>query len=121
MVLPTPGGPTNSHSGLLLVRGTVEARGPRRTVVGQAVWDLDTVAAARRDHGPQAALALLGHTTPAPTPAQPSEPDNADAAGGRVLNDGTAGSQLHAWADRSRRVPEFLEGIEREPAGPLGA
>ncbi|MFE2342918.1 DNA polymerase III subunit alpha, partial [Streptomyces sp. NPDC059431] len=35
------------HSGLLLVRGTVEARGPRRTVVGRMVWDLEEVAAAR--------------------------------------------------------------------------
>ncbi|WTF00401.1 hypothetical protein OHB14_01945 [Streptomyces sp. NBC_01613] len=39
------------HSGLLLVRGTVEVRGPRRTVVGEMAWDLDEVAAARRDHG----------------------------------------------------------------------
>jgi error-prone DNA polymerase len=62
------------HSGKLLVRGTVEARGPRRTVVGEMAWDLDEVAAARRDHGPQAALDLLGRTTPAPTPAQPAAP-----------------------------------------------
>lgn len=50
------------HSGLLLVRGTVEARGPRRTVVGAMAWDLEEVAAARRDLGPQAALDLLGRT-----------------------------------------------------------
>ncbi|MFE5687690.1 DNA polymerase III subunit alpha [Streptomyces sp. NPDC056512] len=88
------------HSGLLLVRGTVEARGPRRTVVGQMVWDLEEIAAARRDHGPQAALDLLGRTTPAPTPPQPGK--SAPAAGstaGRTLSDGTAGSKLHAWAD----------------------
>lgn len=77
------------HSGLLLVRGTVEARGPRRTVVGEMVWDLDEVAAARRDHGPQAALDLLGRTTPAPTPAAPA----------RTLADGTAGARLHPYAD----------------------
>ncbi|MGW3308085.1 DNA polymerase III subunit alpha, partial [Streptomyces sp. NPDC001073] len=80
------------HSGLLLVRGTVEARGPRRTVVGQAVWDLDEVAAARRDHGTQAALDLLGRPAPAPTPAQPAVPQ-------RTLTDGTAGAQLHPYAD----------------------
>ena len=80
------------HSSLLLVRGTVEARGPRRTVVGQMVWDLDDVAAARRDHGPQAALDLLGHTGPAPTPAQPTMPQ-------RTLADGTAGARLHPYAD----------------------
>ncbi|MEU0946895.1 DNA polymerase III subunit alpha [Streptomyces canus] len=80
------------HSGLLLVRGTVEARGPRRTVVGKTAWDLDEVAAARRDHGPQAALDLLGRPGPAPTPAQPTPPQ-------RTLADGTAGARLHPYAD----------------------
>lgn len=80
------------HSGLLLVRGQVEARGPRRTVVGEMAWDLDEAATARRDHGPQAALDLLGRTTPAPTPAQPTAPQ-------RTLADGTAGARLHPYAD----------------------
>ncbi|TVZ90536.1 DNA polymerase III subunit alpha [Streptomyces sp. BK340] len=80
------------HSGLLLVRGTVEARGPRRTVVGEMAWDLDEVAAARRDHGPQAALDLLGRTSPAPTPAPSATPQ-------RTLADGTAGARLHPYAD----------------------
>ncbi|MCX5097789.1 DNA polymerase III subunit alpha [Streptomyces sp. NBC_00365] len=80
------------HSGLLLVRGTVEARGPRRTVVGAMAWDLEEVAAARRDLGPQAALDLLGRTTPAPTPAQSATPQ-------RTLADGTAGARLHPYAD----------------------
>ncbi|MEU0030794.1 DNA polymerase III subunit alpha [Streptomyces sp. NPDC006335] len=80
------------HSGLLLVRGTVEARGPRRTVVGEMAWDLDEVAAARRDHGPQAALDLLGRTTPSPTPAGSPTPQ-------RTLADGTAGAHLHPYAD----------------------
>ncbi|MFJ4689194.1 DNA polymerase thumb domain-containing protein [Streptomyces sp. NPDC088789] len=80
------------HSGLLLVRGTVESRGARRTVVGEMAWDLDEVAAARRDHGPQAALDLLGRTDPAPTPAQPVAPQ-------RTLADGTAGARLHPYAD----------------------
>ncbi|MDQ1041950.1 error-prone DNA polymerase [Streptomyces sp. V4I2] len=80
------------HCGLLLVRGTVTARGPRRTVVGEMVWDLDAVAQARRDHGPQAALDLLGRTAPSPTPAQPAAPQ-------RTLADGTAGAWLHPYAD----------------------
>ncbi|MFG2960895.1 DNA polymerase III subunit alpha [Streptomyces sp. NPDC048291] len=80
------------HSGLLLVRGTVEARGPRRTVVGEMAWDLEEVADARRDHGPQAALDLLGRAHPAPTPAQPSPSP-------RTLTDGTAGARLHPYAD----------------------
>ncbi|WP_329529544.1 DNA polymerase III subunit alpha [Streptomyces sp. NBC_01462] len=80
------------HSGLLLVRGTVEARGPRRTVVGEMAWNLEEVAAARRDHGPQAALDLLGRTSPSPTPAGTAAPQ-------RTLQDGTAGARLHPYAD----------------------
>ncbi|MEU7325732.1 DNA polymerase III subunit alpha [Streptomyces griseoviridis] len=77
------------HSGLLLVRGTVQVRGSRRTVVGTMVWDLDEIAAARRDHGPEAALALLGESRPHPTPAQPR----------RTLANGTTGARLHPYAD----------------------
>ncbi|MFE9696096.1 DNA polymerase III subunit alpha [Streptomyces sp. NPDC006270] len=78
------------HHGLLLVRGTVEARGPRRTVVGEMAWDLDELATARATHGPQAVLDLLGQS-PAPTPAQ-SGPT-------RTIPDGTAGARLHPWSD----------------------
>lgn len=79
------------HNGILLVRGTVEARGPRRTVVGQMVWNLDELAAARRDHGPEAVLTLLGKDRPAPTPAQ-TPPS-------RTIPVGTAGAQMHPYAD----------------------
>jgi len=77
------------HSGLLLVRGTVQVRGTRRTVVGTMAWDLDQIAAARRDDGPEAALALLGARRPHPTPAQPQ----------RTLANGTTGARLHPYAD----------------------
>ncbi|MFF0742818.1 DNA polymerase III subunit alpha [Streptomyces sp. NPDC004111] len=77
------------HSGLLLVRGTVQVRGTRRTVVGTMAWDLERIAAARRDDGPEAALALLGESRPSPTPAQP----------GRTLTNGTTGARLHPYAD----------------------
>ncbi|MFB9584743.1 DNA polymerase III subunit alpha [Streptomyces goshikiensis] len=80
------------HSALLLVRGTVEARGPRRTVVGQMVWDLEELAAARRDHGPEAVLTLLGQSRLAPTPAQSGAP-------ARTLANGTTGAKLHPYAD----------------------
>ncbi|NEA67658.1 DNA polymerase III subunit alpha [Streptomyces sp. SID12488] len=77
------------HSGLLLVRGTVQVRGTRRTVVGSMAWDLDEIAAARRDNGPQAALALLGASHPHPTPVQPQ----------RTLANGSTGARLHPYAD----------------------
>lgn len=77
------------HSGLLLVRGTVQVRGTRRTVVGSMAWDLDEIAGARRDDGPEAALALLGADRPHPTPAQPR----------RTLANGTTGARLHPYAD----------------------
>ncbi|WP_372453331.1 helix-hairpin-helix domain-containing protein [Streptomyces iranensis] len=80
------------HSGLLLVRGTVERCGNRRTVVGQMVWDLEEVAAVRRDSGPEAALKLLDRTEPAPTPAPPRPAE-------RTLSGGTAGARLHPWSD----------------------
>ncbi|MFE2872051.1 hypothetical protein, partial [Embleya sp. NPDC059259] len=69
---------------LLLIRGKVQVRGRRRTIVAAMAWDLDEIAAARRDHGPHAALDLLG----APTPAQPR----------RVLVHGT-GARRHPYAD----------------------
>ncbi|MFM9452342.1 DNA polymerase III subunit alpha [Streptomyces europaeiscabiei] len=78
------------HSGLLLVRGSVQRRGPRRTVVGTMVWDLDQLAAVRRDEGPEAALRLLGRSQPQPTPPQPPR---------YTLANGTAGARLHPFAD----------------------
>ncbi|MGW0832885.1 DNA polymerase III subunit alpha [Streptomyces prunicolor] len=89
------------HSGLLLVRGTVQVRGTRRTVVGSMAWDLDEIANARRDDGPEAALALLGADRPHPTPAQPApgQSQPAPAQPQRTLADGTAGARLHPYAD----------------------
>ncbi|MEU8586388.1 hypothetical protein AB0C59_05175 [Streptomyces sp. NPDC048664] len=46
-------------------------------------------AAARRDNGPEAALALLGESHPHPTPAQPQ----------RTLANSTTGARLHPYAD----------------------
>ncbi|MEU2144258.1 OB-fold nucleic acid binding domain-containing protein, partial [Streptomyces globisporus] len=100
------------HHGLLLVRGTVEARGPRRTVVGEMAWDLDELAAARATHGPQAVLDLLGQA-PSPTPAQP-EP-------GRTIPDGTAGARLHPWSDlqpAGTRSADLTRFGHRSPGSP---
>ncbi|MFE4667790.1 DNA polymerase III subunit alpha [Streptomyces sp. NPDC056716] len=95
------------HSGLLLVRGTVQVRGTRRTVVGTMAWDLDEIATARRDNGPEAALALLGTDHPQPTPAQtpvpgqpvPGRPRPGPAQPHRTLVNGTTGARLHPYAD----------------------
>lgn len=74
-----------------LVRGIVEVRGRRRTVVGEMAWDLDHVADVRRDRGPEAALELLGEQGPQPTPAQPDS--------GRTLTDPTTGTKMHPYSD----------------------
>ncbi|MFE1478995.1 DNA polymerase III subunit alpha [Streptomyces cyaneofuscatus] len=105
------------HSGLLLVRGTVTARGPRRSVVGEQAWDLEAVATARRDHGPQAALDLLG-ATPAPTPA--GTPHTSTRTG-RTLTDGTAGARLHPYADlqpAGTRAADLSRLGHRSPGSP---
>lgn len=92
------------HSGLLLVRGVVEKRGTRRTVVGPMAWDLEEVATTRRDLGPEAALGLLGRTTPAPTSAR----SNSTPGAGRTLEDGTAGAKLNAWSASGNPEPGRL-------------
>ena len=79
------------HSGLLLVRGQIQRRGRRNTLTGQRVWDLDELAAARRDHGPEAVARLLGDDLPpAVHPARPRPQ--------RTLPVET-GAALHPWAD----------------------
>lgn len=83
------------HSGLLLVRGIVERRGNRRTVVGQMAWNLDELATARRDLGPESALRLLGRTAPAPTPPHTGPTTKPS----RIIEDGTSGAKLHVWSD----------------------
>ncbi len=48
--------------------GRYDADHRRRTVVGTRVWDLDELAAQRRDNGLDSALALIGATAPSPHP-----------------------------------------------------
>ncbi|WP_331738258.1 DNA polymerase III subunit alpha [Embleya sp. NBC_00896] len=98
------------HSGLLLVRGKVQVRGRRRTIVGTMAWDLEEVAAIRRDHGPQAVLNLLGTPTAHPTPAQPR----------RVLVHGT-GALQHPYADLQppgQRSADLSRFSHRSPGSP---
>ncbi|MCM2391409.1 DNA polymerase III subunit alpha [Streptomyces albipurpureus] len=93
------------HSGLLLVRGTVQRRGGRGTIVGTMAWDLEALAVARRDEGPEAVHRLLG---PAVTPVSQSSGDGAQPAmddspapGGRPRRTiaQETGASLHPWAD----------------------
>ncbi|SOR84462.1 DNA polymerase III subunit alpha [Streptomyces chartreusis NRRL 3882] len=78
------------HRGLLLVRGNVQRRGERNTVTGSMVWDLEQLAATRRDHGPEAVQRLLGAGADVP-PAPRTEPH-------RTITHET-GATLHPWAD----------------------
>lgn len=86
---------TIMHSTLLLVRGTVQNRGGKRSVVASMCWDLDQLARIRRDHGPDAALRVLSgrpaSTPPEPDTAHGDEPV-ADAAPARSLGYASPGS-----------------------------
>ncbi|MGW7576843.1 DNA polymerase III subunit alpha [Streptomyces sp. NPDC054765] len=131
---PGPGGPggtpsplaacahTIFHSWLLLVRGTVQRRGPRSfSVVGAAAWNLAELSALRREGGLAAVAARLATEPdtpdegagdgpaekgdgPARTGKGPGEGASADresgpaAAPGRTIRLET-GYELHPWAD----------------------
>ncbi|WP_329393917.1 DNA polymerase III subunit alpha [Streptomyces lydicus] len=95
------------HSWLLLVRGTVQRRGPRSlSVVGAAAWNLAELAELRREGGLEAVVARL-----AEEPAHPAAPGPGGESGGRDGQEaGTAGApartirletgyELHPWAD----------------------
>ncbi|TSB31963.1 DNA polymerase III subunit alpha [Streptomyces benahoarensis] len=78
------------HSWLLLVRGTVQRRGPRSvSVVATAAWNLAELAELRRTGGLEAVTARL---------AAPAPPADAPADAGRTLRLET-GYTLHPWAD----------------------
>ncbi|WP_443043876.1 hypothetical protein [Streptomyces sp. NBC_00322] len=77
------------------MRGTIRRRGGRNTVTGTMVWDLDELAAARRDHGPEAVHRLLGPDA-TPTPATPAARGDAPQ---RTIAQET-GAELHPWAPR---------------------
>lgn len=88
---------TIMHSSLLLVRGTIQQRGGKPSVVGAKCWDLDELARIRRDHGPEAALRLVLTGRPAPTPPETGnrfsgEAAPASAAPARALRHASPGS-----------------------------
>lgn len=85
------------HSWLLLVRGTVQRRGPRSlSVVGTAAWNLAELVELRREGGLEAVARRLAE----PTRPEPSEPrkDGADPASGRRITMPT-GYAMNPWAD----------------------
>ncbi|ARF54608.1 DNA polymerase III subunit alpha [Streptomyces gilvosporeus] len=94
------------HSWLLLVRGTVQRRGPRSlSVVGTAAWNLAELAELRRTGGLEAVAARLaeGPDRPAPEPGTEPGPEAASeepspAAPGRTIRLET-GYEMHPWAD----------------------
>ena len=95
------------HHGQLLVRATVQHRGPGATsLVGTAAWPLDELARLRRDGGLDAVAArLAGDPRPAPDTPNDTEAPVAGPAGppaaqplGRSIRLET-GYELHPWAD----------------------
>ena len=79
------------HSGLLLVRGKVQRRGPRSlSVVGSAAWDLLELAELRRTGGLDAVAARLAeqHERPEPGTGDP----------GRTIRSAN-GFEMNPWAD----------------------
>ncbi|MFG3118405.1 DNA polymerase III subunit alpha [Streptomyces sp. NPDC048197] len=105
------------HSWLLLVRGTVQRRGPRSlSVVGSAAWNLAELAELRREGGLEAVAARLAAEPDRPTagqgtaagpgsgeepgagPGEGAEPEPAGAGPGRTIRLET-GYELHPWAD----------------------
>ncbi|MFC8350562.1 DNA polymerase III subunit alpha [Streptomyces sp. NPDC057280] len=78
------------HSWLLLVRGTVQRRGPRSlSVVGTAAWNLAELVELRAEQGLDAVAARL---------AEPVPEAGEDSTGGRRIHLPT-GYELHPWAD----------------------
>ncbi|WP_405738522.1 DNA polymerase III subunit alpha [Streptomyces sp. NBC_00028] len=78
------------HSWLLLVRGTVQRRGPRSlSVVGTAAWNLAELVELRAEQGLDAVAARL---------AEPVPEAGGDSTGGRRIHLPT-GYELHPWAD----------------------
>lgn len=96
------------HSWLLLVRGTLQRRGPRSlSVVGAAAWDLAELVELRRTGGLDAVAARLAE--PPAAPAADSDPDSgagAGDAGGSGSEPGPGrtitvreGYEMNPWAD----------------------
>ncbi|MFE2158238.1 DNA polymerase III subunit alpha [Streptomyces lydicus] len=99
------------HSWLLLVRGTVQRRGPRSlSVVGAAAWNLAELAELRREGGLEAVVARLAEEPAHPAAPGPDGGSGGGSGGKDGQEAGTAGApartirletgyELHPWAD----------------------
>ncbi|MEU5238824.1 DNA polymerase III subunit alpha [Streptomyces lydicus] len=99
------------HSWLLLVRGTVQRRGPRSlSVVGAAAWNLAELAELRREGGLEAVVARLAEEPAHPAAPGPDGGPDGGSGGRDGQEAGTAGApartirletgyELHPWAD----------------------
>lgn len=102
------------HSWLLLVRGTVQRRGPRSfSVVGAAAWNLAELAELRREGGLEAVTARLAEGGPAVDPAVLVDGGTADggAVPRRVHSEpGRAGSAAAEATWAADQVPAATAG-----------
>ncbi|MFF8373942.1 DNA polymerase III subunit alpha [Streptomyces lydicus] len=99
------------HSWLLLVRGTVQRRGPRSlSVVGAAAWNLAELAELRREGGLEAVVARLAEEPERPAAPGPDGESGGGSGGRDGQEAGAAGApartirletgyELHPWAD----------------------
>ncbi|MEU7260101.1 DNA polymerase III subunit alpha [Streptomyces rimosus] len=108
------------HSWLLLVRGTVQRRGPRSfSVVGAAAWNLAELAELRREGGLEAVTARLAEGGPAVDPAALVDGGTADggAVPRRVHSEpGRAGSAAAEATWAADQVPAATAGAGAGPA-----
>lgn len=87
------------HSWLLLVRGTVQRRGPRSlSVVGTAAWNLAELAELRREGGLKAVTARLAAQPERGPREEPEAAAPGTPAPGRTIRLET-GYEMHPWAD----------------------
>ncbi|MER6347436.1 DNA polymerase III subunit alpha [Streptomyces sp. NPDC001595] len=119
------------HSWLLLVRGTVQRRGPRSlSVVGAAAWNLAELLDVRREEGLEGVAARLAGapgTGPAPDDGQGADGGQGAARGRLAGSDGLpapAGSaaqdRMEAHRSRTIRMPtgyEMHPWADLRPAG----
>ncbi|KOG54329.1 DNA polymerase III subunit alpha [Streptomyces griseoflavus] len=103
------------HSWLLLVRGTVQRRGPRSfSVVGAAAWNLAELAELRREGGLEAVTARLAEGGPAADPAGPVD--------GGMVDGGAVPRRVHSEPGRAgSAAAEATWAADQVPAAAAGA